>query len=358
MGKRTTAGTCLQALVKMATPLLQEAERRCPRTGPGAKPDIPDWFMGLLIMITVLKSKKTKSAQFRFVTDKQNRPLIADGCGWDDFPSRSTYFRRYRRAHHLFRAAIKLQGEKAVAEGVADPQVVAVDKSLVAAKGPLWHKRDRQAKRIPKGLHGVDQESTWGYSQHDGWVQGYSFEVVVSATADGTVFPLLASADTASVKESSTFDEKIDDLPEETDHMLADSGYDSNYIGERIEYDKEDRKTGRRFLCPENRRGCKHQAGTVSLAPRDEQHQRRIQRMKFLKSRRGKRLYARRGQTVEPFNDWFKGLFELDHRVWHRGLNNNRTQMLAAIFAYQLLVRYNYRCGNKNGQVKCIVDSL
>ena len=68
--------------------------------------------------------------------------------------------------------------------------------------------------------------------------------------------------------------------------------------------------------------------------------------------------YARRGQTVEPFNDWFKGLFELDQQVWHRGLDNNRTQMLAAIFAYQLLVRYNYRRGNENGQVKWITDCL
>src|SRR3972149_1819920 len=97
MGKRTTAGTCLQALVKMAVPLLREAERRYPRTGPGAKPDIPDWFIGLLIMIAILKRKKSKSAQFRFVTDKQNRPLIADETGWGVFPSRSTFFRRYRR---------------------------------------------------------------------------------------------------------------------------------------------------------------------------------------------------------------------------------------------------------------------
>lgn len=358
MGKRATTGTCLQALVKMAVPLLREAERQCPRTGPGAKPDIPDWFIGLLIMIAVLKRKKSKSSQFRFVTDESNRRLIAEETGWDDFPSRSTYFRRYRRAHHLFRAAITLQGEKAITEGVADPQVVAVDKSLVAARGPLWHKRDRQAGRIPKGLHGVDQESTWGRSQHDGWVQGYSFEVVVCATAGNTVFPLLASVDTASVKETQTFDEKIDNLPEKTDRVLADSGYDSNEIASRIEYDEEDRRTGRRFLCPENRRGSKREANATAPKPRDESHRRRLQRRKYFKSRSGRRLYARRGQTVEPFNDWFKGLFDLDQHVWHRGLNNNRTQMLAAVFAYQLLVRYNHRCGNENGQVKWIVDSL
>jgi len=357
MGKRATSGTCLQALVKMAVPLLREADRLYPRTGPGAKPDIPDWFMGLLIMTAVLKRKKSKSTQFHFVTDKQNQSMIAEGAGWDNFPSRSTFYRRYRRAHQLFRAAIKLQGEKAVREGVTDPKVVAVDKSMVAARGPLWHKRDRQAGRIPKRLKGVDRGSTWGYSQHDGWVQGYSFEVVVTATPHRTVFPLLASADTASAKEFRTFDEKIDDLHEKTDHVLTDSGYDSNRLGERIEYDGKDRRTGRRFLCPENRRGSKH-CPEVSATPRDQQHQRRLQRRKYLKSRRGKRLYARRGQTVEPFNEWFKGLFELDHKVWHRGLDNNRTQMLAAIFAYQLLVRYNYRLGNENGQVKWIMDKL
>jgi hypothetical protein len=32
---------------------------------------------------------------------------------------------------------------------------------------------------------------------------------------------------------------------------------------------------------------------------------------------------------VEPFNEWFKSLFELDDRVWHRGLENNQTQLLA-----------------------------
>lgn len=204
----------------------------------------------------------------------------------------------------------------------------------------------------------MDQESAWGYSQHDGWVQGYSFEVIVCATVGSTVFPLLASVDTASAKETQTFDEKIGDIPEETNRVLADSGYDSNDLAERIEYDDEDRRTGRRFLCPENRRGGKRSLKTTTPTPRDERHRRRLQRRKYFQSRVGKRLYARRGQTVEPFNDWFKGLFDLDQQVWHRGLNNNRTQMLAAVFAYQLLIRYNHRCGNENGQVKWIVDIL
>lgn len=356
MGKRAAAGTCLASLVRMAVPVCKQAERECPRTGPGRKPEIPDWVLATLIMIAVLKKRKSKSAQYRFL--EANRHNLLDWLGVSKFPSRSTYFDRYRRAHGLFRVAIRLQGERAIAEGVTDPKDTAVDKSLIAARGPLWHKSDRKKNRIPKRLRGVDRDSDWGYSQHHGWVQGYSFEVVVSSTKETTVFPLAASASTASAKETRTFDKKIDELPEQTETVSADSGYDSNRVGERIEWTEEGKRTGRRFLCPENRRNAKPEDHQTTTEPRDESHQRRLLRKQHLQSRRGRAVYRRRGHTVEPFNEWFKSLFELDDRVWHRGLENNQTQLLAALFAYQLLVRYNHRRGRDNGQVRWILDIL
>jgi hypothetical protein len=39
-------------------------------------------------------------------------------------------------------------------------------------------------------------------------------------------------------------------------------------------------------------------------------------------------------------------------------LDNNRTQILAALFAYQLLVRYNHRRRKRNGRVRWILDGL
>jgi hypothetical protein len=356
MGRRAKAGTCLASLVKLAVPLCQQAERECPRQGPGRKPEIPDWVLAALIMVAILKRKKTKSAQYCFL--KAHRRELLAWLGADKFPARSTYFDRYRRAWKLFQVAIEVQGRRAIAEGVADPQLVAIDKSLIAARGPLWHRSDRQRQRIPKGLRGVDRESAWGCSQHDGWVQGYSFEVIVTATVDGGVFPLAASADTASAKETQTCADKIDALPAQTEYVLVDSGYDSNDLAENMEHDAEGRCTGRRFLCPENRRGSKRRPGDPPPKPRDERHARRLARKKFLKSPRGRKLYARRRLTVEPFHEWFKNLFELDHKVWHRGLENNRTQLLAALFAYQLLVRYNHRQDRANAQVKWILDSL
>jgi len=356
MGKRATVGTCLASLVKMAVPLCQQAERECPRTGPGRKPDIADWVLAVLIMVAILKRKKSKSAQYRFLDE--HRRELAELLGTGKFPARSTYFDRYRRAHCLFAQAIKLQGQTAIAEGIVNAKDVAADKSLIAARGPLWHKKDRKKYRIPKGLRGVDRESDWGCSKHDGWVQGYSFEVVVSATKNSLVFPLLASAETASAKETTTFDRKINDLPDSTKNVAVDSGYDSNRVAERIEYSEEGRRTGRRFLCPENKRGSKDKAGRKPVKPRNESHRRRLARRKFYRSRRGKAIYRRRNQTVEPFNEWFKSLFELEDRVWHRGLENNQTQLLAALFAYGLLVRYNHRRGNENGQIRWIIDTL
>lgn len=354
MGKRAKEGT-LATLVRMAVPLLREAERQCPRTGPGDKPDIPDWLMAVLIMIGVLKRKKSKAAQLRFL--RRHRQEVADWLGDARFPSRSTYYRRYRNAQRFFRAAIRLQGLRAIAEGIARAQQVAVDKSLIPALGPAWHKRDRQAGRRPAG---VDGEATWGYSEHHGWVHGYSYEIVVTSTPNAIVFPLLASVDSGSASETRTCRDKIADLPAAVQTVSADSGYDTNDLGEGIEYDHRGRRTGRRFLCPENpRNGQRPKIKPCHAdASRARSRQRRRQRREFLRSRRGRRIYARRKKTAEPFNQWLKSLFELDGRVWHRGLANNRTQILAAIFAYQLLVRYNHRRGNQNGQLRWITDVL
>jgi Transposase DDE domain len=308
-------------------------------------------------MVAVLKRKKTKAAQFRFVTDPANRLRLAAVLRRNDFPARSGWYRRYRRAHQLFEAAIRVQGQQAIAEGVVDSRHLAVDKSLIEAHGPPWHKRDRERGKVPAG---VDQASTWGYSEHDGWVQGFSYEVVVSATKNTVVFPWLASVDTASAAEVRTFAGKIPHLPASTQTVSLDSGYDASYLAEEVEWDERGRRTGRRFLCPQNPRNGPRRATSRSHETKHQRHSRmlRCERQKFLKRPYARRLYSRRKKTVEPFNQWFKSLFELDLKVWHRGLENNRTQILASLFSYQLLVRFNHRCGRVNGRVRWIMDAL
>lgn len=346
----------MAALVRMAIPLCQEAERQCPRTGPGRPPEFPDWQMAALIMIAVLAQKKSKSAQYRYLA--QHRHELRTVLGRSRFPGRSTYFERYRRTHRLFEVAIRLQGRRALKDGLVDGTTLAVDKSLIPAKGRPWFPQARRAGRV---VRGADCEAAWGYSEHHGWVYGYSYEVVVTATPGSIVFPVLASADTASRSEAMSFGEKIDDLPSETNNILADRGYDKNEYGDRIEYDGQGRRTGRRFICPPiQRHRPARRRSTLSRRCRKRElaRQRRERRIAFYQSPRGRKLYRRRGQTVEPFNEWFKELFELHAHVWHRGLANNRTQLLAAICGYQLLVRLNWRYQRRNGQIKWLLDGL
>jgi len=357
MPARATDGTCLAKLVRMAIPLCRTAQSQCPRTGPGRPPDFEDWKMAILIMAAILKNRKSKSAQYRFL--HEHRRKLRRWLGLDRFPSRGTYFSRYTRIHRLFQIAVRLQGIQALREGVATARTVSVDKSLIKARGPQWHAKDRKANRIPPRLHGVDRDSTWSFSKHHGWVQGYSYEVVVTADK-GTVLPLLASADTASVSEHVSFGLKIAQLPKATRNVLADSGYDNNDYGDRVERDENARPTGRRFLCaPNPRSGRIAPCPARDMAPTNrEARQRRRQRLAFYRSKTGRRLYRQRSQSVEPFNEWFKSLFGLDQTVWHRGLCNNQTQLLAALFCYQLLLRHNHRSGHDNGQIQWILDTL
>ena len=254
--------------------------------------------------------------------------------------------------------AIRIEGRRAVAHGLAKPRCVAVDQSIVPARGPLWNQRHVRRKRVPRG---ADLEATWTQSNYHGWVLGYGYEVVVTAGKQGTLWPLLASASPASWHPSRTFPDKVPHLPKQVRYVLADAGYDSNAFAEAIEYDPHDRRTGRRYLCPQIYRRGEHRRPDT---PRVERGQRRVRRQRrerrkaYFETPHAQQLYRRRSQTVEPFNDWLKTTFDLHDHVWHRGLANNQTQLLAAIFCYQILLRYNHRQGNRNGRIQWILDGL
>jgi Transposase DDE domain len=355
MPKRAMDGALLEELVTLSIPVCQEAQRLNPRRGPGRKPTIPDWVLAVMILVGVLLKKKTKSAQYRWW--REHKAEFARWLSGEQFPGRSTYFDRYRRAQAVFRAAIVLQGRQAVERGWADARCVAADKSLIAGRGRRWDSSDRRRGRVPRR---VDTDTTWSYSQHDGWVQGYSFEVIVTAPARGVSWPLVASVDTASRAEQKTILQKIPDLPEQTRYVLADAGYDSNAVGELVEW-SAGRRTGRRWLCPEVRRP---NTGKVrqphNRETRERQRRRRLRdgRRRFRQSPRGRSLYGRRKTSVEPFHSQLKRLFELEERVWHWGLPNNRTTILAAITAYQLLMMYNHTNNKPPTHLQCILDAL
>jgi hypothetical protein len=177
-----------------------------------------------MILVAVLRRKRTKGA--RFASWDTRRDTFAELLPGQRMPGRSSFFDRYRRAGRVFRRAIRRAGGLAVARGWADPTCLAVDQSLVAARGPAPGCGRRR---------GSDGEASWGRSGHDGRVFGYAYEVVVTAPADGVAWPLLASVDTATRHGTRTFAEKLPDLPTAARWVVADRGYDSNALAEAVE---------------------------------------------------------------------------------------------------------------------------
>ena len=357
MPARVTDGTCLARVVKLAIPLCRAAQCSTPRAGPGRLPEFDDWKIAVMIMAAILKSRKSKSAQYRFL--HEHRRKLKRWLGLKRFPVRSTYFDRYRQAHRTFEAAIVLQGKQAMKEGVTTARSVAADKSLLRARGIPWHGKRKCKGKVPAKLRGTDRQADWGYSPYHKWVYGYSYEVLTTADPGTVQMPLAASANVASVSEHSTFASKIQHLPEANRFVLVDTGYDSNALGDAVERNPDGRPTGRRFVCPPNRRNVRGQPQSTRLSPAQREiRRRRWNRIKFYQSPRGQKLYSQRGRSVEPLHDRQKSLFELNSRVWHRGLENNQTQLLGMIFCYQLLLRYNHRYGRRNAQVKWIMESV
>jgi hypothetical protein len=338
----------------MAVPLCREAEQFCARHGPGAPPTFADWQIAVLIMVAVMAKRKSKRAQYRYLFAR--RKQLVRWLKLPRFPGRSTYCERYRHAFRLFQWAILQQGRCAIAEELIDPAVAAADKSAIKARGRPWHRRNgRRLKRCK----GADGEAGWTYGDHHGWVYGYSFEVVVSASKGSAVFPLDVTAGPANRNEARSLAARVEQLPPEIRYVTADAGYDTNALGEAIEYNQHGRPTGRRLVCPLQRRAGKPQVGEYPhRGQRERLRQRRAKRQAFYQSPKGRRLYQRRHKTVEPFNEWFKAKFELSDRAWHRGAANNATQIAAAIFAYQIMFRYHRRNGGSNGAIQWILDAL
>ena len=354
MDRPAKDGRHLADLVLMAIPLCKAAQAKVIRRGPGRPPVYEEWQIAMLIFVAILQRRKSKSSQWNFLS--QHQPLLMEVLQLTRFPTRSTYFERYRRAWPVYEKAVELQGKKALQEHVSRARVIAVDKSLIAARGPQWHKWDQKEGIIPPA---TDTGAAWSRNGCKEWVFGYSYEVVVCATANCVVFPLLASVDQASRNEQRSVAGKIPLLPPSVRYGLFDGGYDNNQRAQEMEYSHSGKRNGRRYVCPlQARCGNRAVGKAIQKGKRERGRLRRLERHRFYNSKWGRALYARRKKTVEPFNQWFKNLFELQDQVWHRGLENNRTMLLAAMFCYQLLLRYSFRNGRRNGQIQWILDGL
>lgn len=286
-------------------------------------------------VVSLLKQLWAHRSLWRYLSSV---PLVASACGLARIPDRRTLDRRLAEIAPQAEVQIQGLGLSLSLEAVTDATVAASDGSAFATPGPVWHKQAKAAGSLPEGLRGVDKEADWIQSTYHGWVYGYKAHVSISV-APTTVRVVLGATVTGSACESHVLQARVNHLPALVRTLLLDAGYDdADLIAD-----------------------CT-QAGIEVLAPLSKPvgkstPQSRRDRAAYLASPQGKARYRQRACSIEPFFATIKDFFPLDPLPL-QGKTNASVFILLALYAWNLIVLFNFVNDRPLGAVKPVLDLL
>lgn len=235
--------------------------------------------------------------------------LVLDGR----FPARRTWERRLRALPAQLPAQIGCLGRYLVQllqPWAACGRAVAIDSTVLGARGGVWHKQDRDAGLVPHTS--IDTEAAWTKSGWHGWVYGWKLHVV--AVVASVWLPLAADLTPANVADSEQALTLLPELPAEVRFVLGDRHYNA----------------------PKVRQACE-QAGPLLVATRYGAYPHTDAGVEV------RRVFHKlRSVAIENFNEHFKGIFGAHGQVPTRGLVNTRRFALGALFVYQLALLYRF----------------
>jgi Transposase DDE domain len=235
--------------------------------------------------------------------------LTQDGS----FPTRRTWERRLFRLPQTLPGQIGCLGRALVARiqpWARCGRAVALDSTVMAARGGVWHKKHREAGIVPHTQ--IDTEAAWTKSGWHGWVYGWKLHL--AATVAAVWIPLAAQLTPANVADSDVAPALLQELPAEARFVLGDQHYQAPAIRTACE------AADRQLVTPKRGRYPHHDIGVEV---------RRI-------------FHALRSRAIENFNEQFKGIFDAHGPVPTKGLVRTQRFALGAIFVYQLTLLY--RC--------------
>jgi hypothetical protein len=292
-------------------------------------------MMFKVYVVSLLKQLWAHRSLWRY---RSRMPLVASACGLVRLPDRGTLDRRLGEIAPQAEAQIQALGLTWSLEAVTDATVAASDGSAFATPGPVWHQQDKEAGIVPEGLHGVDQEADWIPSTYHGWVYGYKAPVSISV-APTTVRVVLGATVTGSACESHGLQARVTALPPLVRTLLLDAGYDD---GDLL---VDCAQCGIEVLAP------------LSKPIGQSTAQDRRDRAAYLASPEGKARYRQRGSSIEPFFGTVKDFFHLDP-LPRQGKTNASVFILLALYAWDLIVLFNFMHDRPLGAVKPVLDML
>ena len=241
------------------------------------------------------------------------RDLLSEG---GRFPSRRTFQRRLKALPQRLPEQIGCLGRYLVE--VLKPwesrgRAVALDSTVLQAKGGVWHKKDREAGVVPHTS--IDTEAAWTKSGWHGWVYGWKLHIAV--TVGSVWIPLAARLTPANTADNKVAAVLMEALPDEARFVLGDTHYDDDELREACLKDE-------RFLVTPKRGAYPHTDAGVEV--------RRI-------------FHLLRHRAIENFNEHFKAIFDVHGQVPTKGKTNTARFALGAVFVYQLGLLYRHERG-------------
>ncbi len=229
------------------------------------------------------------------------------------FPSRRTFERRLKALPERLPEQIGCLGRHLVE--VLKPweskgRAVALDSTVLQAKGGVWHKKDKKAGKVPHTS--IDTEADWTKSGWHGWVYGWKLHLAIAVCE--IWIPLAARLTPANTADNQIAPALIEQLPDEARFVLGDIHYNAPNV-------KQACHSTERFLVTTKRGPYPHTDDGVEV--------RRI-------------FHKLRSMANENFNEHFKAIFEVHGQVSTRGLINTQRFALGAVLVYQLALLYRH----------------
>ena len=253
---------------------------------------------------------------------------IMKACGLSQIPDRRTFDRRLNTISTDIKERIATMTSLLIHEKMIDPYIVAIDSTLLKAKGSVWHKSSMIKGVVPRS--GIDtDDARWGFSHTKGWIFGYKLHMISSTGL--TIVPLAADFTAGNIQDNQIYNPMTSSMTTTTTttipkekicYMIGDSGYDD----QKLYYISIDR--GFELICPVQR---------YEHTPAD-----RLELIQFYESELGQAIYSWRSKSIEPLIEHIKSVFRIDP-LQVRGYQMAAGIVLLSVLLYQILVYYNYK---------------
>jgi len=277
----------------------------------------------LLLSVVAITTRTFRDAELRQLLEKDAR--LRRVLGFARVPHRTTIGRRLAGLVMEAEAQVAALGQQIVTEvkpAASQSETSALDGRMYKARGPRWHKKDREKGLVPAGLRNVDTESKWSKSGYRGWVQGY--RLVVQGLVFPHPVPIFAAWRANNQHEAHIGIEALEsDRLKVTDVLLGDKTFGGGDFPRLYA-----------------------QAGGWVLTPQQLPAQRRSWKND---------LYAYRKQTIELLFQRIMQASDLSEcRV--KGAGRNGAFVLASVWLYQICFLADYRAGKPLAHIKEQLD--